>query len=72
MLTDERTFGFSLAAAASATPAQAADGAREANKRTVLAFYNAALNRSSFDEAAAGEFRLHSLSLVVGRKILRP
>lgn len=54
MMTDRRAFGFSLAAAAAgATPAHAADDVREANKRTVLAFYDAALNRSNIDEAAA-------------------
>jgi predicted SnoaL-like aldol condensation-catalyzing enzyme len=57
MMTDRRAFGFSLAAAATAvagaTPAQAADDVREANKRTVLAFYDAALNRSNIEEAAA-------------------
>ena len=59
-MTDRRAFGFSLAAtaattataAAGATPAHA-DDVREANKRTVLAFYDAALNRSYIDEAAA-------------------
>src|SRR5436305_6346025 len=58
MMTDRRAFGFSLAAAtaaaaAGATPAQAADDVREANKRTVLAFYDAALNQLNIDEAAA-------------------
>ena len=59
MMTDRRAFGFSLAAAttaaaaAGATPAHAADDVREANKRTVLAFYDAALNRLNIDEAAA-------------------
>jgi len=59
MMTDRRAFGFSLAAAsataaaAGTTPAHAADDVREANKRTVLAFYDAALNRSNIDEAAA-------------------
>ncbi|MBR0751706.1 ester cyclase [Bradyrhizobium jicamae] len=55
MMTDRRAFGFGLAAAtaAGATPAHAADDVREANKRTVLAFYDAALNRSNIDEAAA-------------------
>ena len=58
MMTDRRAFGFSLAAAtaaaaAGATPAHAADDVHEANKRTVLAFYDAALNRSNIDEAAA-------------------
>ena len=53
-MTDRRAFGFGLAAAAAgATPTQAADDVREANKRTVLAFYDAALNRSNIDEAAA-------------------
>ena len=56
-MTDRRVFGFGLAAgaaaAAGATPAHAADDVREANKRTILAFYDAALNRSNFDEAAA-------------------
>ena len=49
MMTDRRAFGFGLAAgaaaAAGATPAHAADDVREANKRTILAFYDAALNR---------------------------
>ena len=57
MMTDRRAFGFSLAAAAAAaagaTPVHAADDVREANKRTVLAFYDAALNRSDIDGAAA-------------------
>jgi predicted SnoaL-like aldol condensation-catalyzing enzyme len=53
MMVDRRAFGLSLAAAAGAAPALAADDVREANKRTVLAFYDAALNRSNFDEAAA-------------------
>ncbi len=55
MMTDRRAFGFGLAAAtaAVATPAHAADDVREANKRTVLAFYDAALNRLNVDEAAA-------------------
>jgi predicted SnoaL-like aldol condensation-catalyzing enzyme len=54
MMTDRRAFGFSLAAAATAgaTPARAADDVREANKRTVLAFYDSALNRLNVDEAA--------------------
>ena len=55
MTTDRRAFGFSLAAAATAagaTPAHA-DDVREANKRTVLAFYDAALKRLNIDEAAA-------------------
>jgi predicted SnoaL-like aldol condensation-catalyzing enzyme len=54
MMTDRRAFGFGLAAAAAAgaAPAHAADDVREANKRTVLAFYDLALNRSNFDEAA--------------------
>ena len=51
-MTDRRVFGFGLAAAAAgATPAHAADDAREANKRAVLAFYEAALNGSNIDEA---------------------
>ena len=57
MMTDRRAFGFGLAAAtaaaAGATPTHAADDVREANKRTVLAFYDAALNRLNIDEAAA-------------------
>jgi len=57
MMTDRRAFGFGLAAAATATagaaPAHTADDVREANKRTVLAFYDAALNRLSVDEAMA-------------------
>ena len=40
-------------AAAGATPAHAADDIREANKRTVLAFYDTVLNGSNIDEAAA-------------------
>lgn len=56
-MTDRRAFGYSLAAAATAaagaTPAHAADDVREANKRTVLAFYDAALNRLNIDDAAA-------------------
>src|SRR5947208_16828915 len=59
MMTDRRAFGFSLAAAAAAaaaagaTPAHAADDVREANKRTVVAFYDAALNRLRVDDAMA-------------------
>ena len=53
-MTDRRTFGFGVAAAAAgATLAHAADDVHETNKRTVLAFYDAALNRSDIDEAAA-------------------
>ena len=53
-MTDRRAFGLGLAAAAGvAAPAHAADDVLEANKRTVLAFYDAALNRSNIDEAAA-------------------
>jgi predicted SnoaL-like aldol condensation-catalyzing enzyme len=40
------------AAAAGTTSALAADDLCETNKRTVMAFYDAALNRSNFDEAA--------------------
>jgi predicted SnoaL-like aldol condensation-catalyzing enzyme len=50
-MIDRRAFGITLAAAGT-VPAEAADDIREANKRTVLAFYDAALNRSDFDEAA--------------------
>jgi predicted SnoaL-like aldol condensation-catalyzing enzyme len=50
-MIDRRTFGATLAAA-TAVPAQAADDIREDNKRTILAFYDAALNRSDFEEAA--------------------
>jgi EmrB/QacA subfamily drug resistance transporter len=53
MMVDRRAFGFGLVVAAGATPSLAADDVREANKRTVLAFYDAALNRSNIDEAAA-------------------
>ena len=53
MMVDRRAFGLGLAVAAGATPSLAADDVREANKRTVLAFYDAALNRSNIDEAAA-------------------
>ena len=54
MMTDRRAFGFGLAAAAAGTtPAHAADDVREANKRTVLAFYDTALNWLNIDEAAA-------------------
>lgn len=49
MTTDSKAFGFGVAA--DATPAPAADAVREANKRTVLAFYDAALNRKDIDEA---------------------
>ena len=54
-MTDRRAFGFGLAAvaAAGAAPAHAADDVREANKQTVLAFYDAALNRSNIEEAVA-------------------
>jgi predicted SnoaL-like aldol condensation-catalyzing enzyme len=52
-MIDRRTFGLTLAAVSgSAIPAQAGDDLREANKRTVLAFYDAALNQSDFDGAA--------------------
>jgi len=50
-MTIDRTFGTTLAAVG-AVPAQAAEESRESNKRTVLAFYETALNRSDFDEAA--------------------
>ncbi|WP_296352424.1 ester cyclase [Ramlibacter sp.] len=52
-MTDRRAFGISLAttAAAGATPAHAADDDREANKRKVLVFYDAALNQKNIDEA---------------------
>ena len=49
-MIDRRILGTTPAAAGA--PAQAADDMREANKRTVLAFYDAALSRSDFDEAA--------------------
>src|SRR3954452_6209486 len=39
--------------AAGATLAQVEDDISDANKRTVLAFYDAALNRLNIDEAAA-------------------
>ena len=53
MMTDRRAFGFGLAAtAAGAIPARA-DEVREANKRTVMAFYDAALTQLNIDEAAA-------------------
>jgi len=53
MMTDRRAFGFGLAAtAAGVTPGHAADDLREANKRTVLAFYDAALKQLNIDEAA--------------------
>lgn len=51
MMIDRRAFGATLAAAG-VVPAQAAEDIRESNKRTVLAFYETALNRSDFDEAA--------------------
>jgi len=38
---------------ADATPAHAVDDVRDANKRTVLAFYDTALNQLNVDEAAA-------------------
>lgn len=38
---------------ADATPAHAADDVRDANKRTVLAFYDTALNQLNVDGAAA-------------------
>ena len=50
-MIDRRTFGLTLAAAG-AVPAQAGEDNPEANKRTVLAFYDAALNQSDFDGAA--------------------
>jgi predicted SnoaL-like aldol condensation-catalyzing enzyme len=54
MITDRSAFGFSSAAtAAGAAPAHAADDVREANKRTVLTFYDAALNQKNIDQAAA-------------------
>lgn len=52
-MIDRRTFGLGAAAAAAAAPAHAADDVREANKRTVLAFYEAALTRSDIDAAVA-------------------
>ena|SRR5437899_1746184 len=52
MMIDRRTFGAALTPAG-AVPAQAVEDIRESNKRTVLAFYETALNRSDFDEAAA-------------------
>ncbi|MGZ6007136.1 MAG: nuclear transport factor 2 family protein [Rhizomicrobium sp.] len=67
-MTDRRVFGISLAAAATttaaaagATPAHATDDVREANKRTVLAFYDAALSRRNIDEAA-GYFGPHFIN----------
>lgn len=51
MVIDRRTIG-ATPAAAGAVPGQAAEDNRESNKRTVLAFYETALNRSDFDEAA--------------------
>jgi predicted SnoaL-like aldol condensation-catalyzing enzyme len=55
-MIDRRTFGFTLAAAGAvptqAAQAQAGNDVREANKRTVLAFYDAALTQSDFDVAA--------------------
>src|SRR5262245_46839872 len=53
MIVDRRAFGLGLAVATGATPSLAADDVREANKRTVLAFYDAALNRLNIDEATA-------------------
>jgi predicted SnoaL-like aldol condensation-catalyzing enzyme len=53
MMTDRKAFGSSPATTAGATLAHAADDVHEANKRTVLTFYDAALNRSNIDEAAA-------------------
>ena len=53
-MTDRRAFGFGLAAAtAGATLAHAADDVYETNKRAVLAFYDAALNRSDIDDAVS-------------------
>lgn len=52
MMIDRRAFGLGVAAAAAATPAHAADDVREAHKRNVLAFYDAALNQKNIDEAA--------------------
>ena len=46
-MTDRR------APVAGAAPTHTADDVREANKRTVLAFYDAALNRLSVDDAMA-------------------
>ena len=40
-------------AAAGTTPVHTADDVREANKRTVLAFYDTVLNRPNIDDAAA-------------------
>jgi len=54
MVTDRRAYGSSLATgAAGATPAHTADDVRDANKRTVLAFYDTALNQKNIDAAAA-------------------
>jgi predicted SnoaL-like aldol condensation-catalyzing enzyme len=52
-MMDRRTFGLTLAASGAVPAVQAAGDTLEVNKRTVLAFYDAALNRSNFDEAAA-------------------
>jgi predicted SnoaL-like aldol condensation-catalyzing enzyme len=49
----DRTVSGLNVPAAGGTPAFVANDICEANKRTVLAFYDAALNRSNFDEAAA-------------------
>ncbi|UQR64375.1 ester cyclase [Bradyrhizobium sp. C-145] len=55
-MIDRRTFGLTLASAgavpAHAGTSQARDDIREANKQTVLAFYDAALRQSDFDAAA--------------------
>jgi predicted SnoaL-like aldol condensation-catalyzing enzyme len=52
MMIDRTASGLGVTAAG-ATPVRVADDICEANKRTVLAFYDSALNRSNFDEAAA-------------------
>jgi predicted SnoaL-like aldol condensation-catalyzing enzyme len=51
-MINRRTFGLALAAVG-AGPAHAGENISEANKRTVLAFYDAALNQANFDAAAA-------------------
>lgn len=61
-MIDRRTFGLTLATAGAvpvgAGAAAAGEDVREANKRAVLAFYDAALNQSDFS-AAAVHFGAH-------------
>src|SRR6516225_6416482 len=53
LLIASLTFAAALAASPAARPAHAADAAQmEQNKKTVMALYDAALNKKDFDEAS--------------------